>query len=166
MKKKLNIWKLAAMCLLAVILVMPAFMPAAKAENAKIYRLVRDRVRLRSSPTSSYDNIITVLSKGTRMVKLKNDGNWFKVVTANGKTGWIFSKPYLSYYGAASKSRMGKIIYTTNQYSKAKTSSSKIQKLSANTPVIVKAQKGSWYKVQTLGGKQGWVKTKYVKHLY
>lgn len=165
--KKIKFWKLAAMCLLALTLVMPAFVctEAKAASNASIYRLASDRVRLRSAPTSAYNNIITVLSRGTRMIKLGSEGNWFKVITATGKTGWIFSKPYLSYYGAVSAGSVAVTSAKVRMRAQPKLSARTKKTLSKNTPIIVRQTNATWAKVQTLTGTTGYVKLDYVKYL-
>lgn len=47
-------------------------------------------VNIRSKPdTSNNDNIITRVSEGEVLPVLGSQGNWYKVTTKNGKTGWI-----------------------------------------------------------------------------
>ena len=45
-------------------------------------------LRLRSTPTTSANNVITALPRGTRLQILEDRGDWLKV-TANGRTGFV-----------------------------------------------------------------------------
>src|SRR3712207_1723957 len=45
-------------------------------------------LRLRSAPTTSADNVITKLPRGTKLQILEDQGDWLKV-SAKGKTGFV-----------------------------------------------------------------------------
>ena len=47
-------------------------------------------VNLRSAASTNSD-VITTLSKGTTVTKLGEDGDWFKVETSSGQTGYVNS---------------------------------------------------------------------------
>src|SRR5699024_10975034 len=61
---------------------------AAKTTNHEQLTVDADEVRLRSGPGTNY-SIIDQLAKGTNIQHIGTDGDWYKVTTTSGTTGWI-----------------------------------------------------------------------------
>ena len=82
---------LAVMLLMAVI---PATSMAETASNGcstyKVYRVSTNggHLMLRSGPGTSY-RVLASLCNGRPLKYLYSDGNWYKVRTFNGMTGWV-----------------------------------------------------------------------------
>ena len=84
-----------------------------------------------------------------------SNGNWFKVVSATGKTGWV-SKNYLTAgaYATVTASSL-------NMRTGAGTGYGYIRSLSRGASVKVNSVTGNWAYI-TVGGKSGYVSLNYL----
>ncbi|MCD8356037.1 MAG: SH3 domain-containing protein [Clostridia bacterium] len=132
-------------------------------------------VNVRSGAGNSY-KVVTCVTKGKSVTTNGTSGNWTKV-TANGKTGYIYSK-YLNTSGSSTSASAS----STSSTSTAATSTSSTTVYSTTTlnvrsgpgtsygiiTTMTKGQSatktglsGSWYKV-SVNGKTGYVSSKYI----
>ena len=161
-----KIMSLALAFIAVFMLVLPVLAPEAKAvSTVKICYVNARGVRFRSEPYGYDDaNIIKTMKKGTMCVLLSTKGNWYKVLTEDGETGWIFSR-YLSYYGLAEK--RGIALCTTSRlpvYKTYSTKSRKLGRLDKGDVIIVKRYNATWAEITTLkGGTVGYASIKNLK---
>lgn len=75
----------------------------------KVYRVrVNSRLRLRNKPSTSAGKIIGRYKNGTKVVRIGESGDWFRVVVkSGGATGWMHSD-YLEYVGDETQTVTGK----------------------------------------------------------
>lgn len=150
--------------LLAVMLTMTAVLPsvstasaASKKKVVYILNIDNDGVRVRSTPNGG-DNVMTSLSKGTKLFYLGKSGSYYKVCSEYGLTSGYVYKGYTSYYGAVSLDSIYQCDGRTKVYSRPSTSSKRITTLKDDQFVIVYAVSGQWAYVHTISGKKGYVK--------
>lgn len=118
-------------------------------------RYASSRVNLRKGAGTGY-GIVKSLSRGTRVFIKDSQGNWYKVVTADGKAGWI-SKNYVS---------LGVSAQTTGNVNLRKgagTSNGVIKVVPNGSTVTALAVNGNWVKVQA-GSSTGWIFNRYIKY--
>ncbi|MDO4286596.1 MAG: SH3 domain-containing protein [Eubacteriales bacterium] len=129
-------------------------------------------VNVRSGAGNSYA-VVTCVSKGQAVTVNGTSGNWSKV-TANGKTGYIYSK-YLSNGGSSSSttttstapattSTSSTTVYSTlslNVRSGPGTGYGIVTTMSKGQSATKIGVSGSWYQVK-VNGKTGYVSSKYV----
>ena len=164
-----RIMSLALALLTVFMLVLPVMAPEAGAASiVKIYYVNTKGVRFRSEPYGYNDaNIIKTMKKNTLCILVTTKGNWYKVLTEDGETGWIFNR-YLSYYGAASKNAIG--ISTESRLPVYKTYSTKsrmLGRLAKGDVVIVRRYNSTWAEITTLkGGAIGYTSIKSLKRAF
>ena len=152
----------AILCLtLAMLFVMAPLETYASSRTVKIYKVNADYVRMHSNAANGTDNVVTKLRRGSKVFYISaasgRSRGWIKVRTEYGATGYIY-KDYLSYYGAATRSHVGKATTSTKMRRRASSSSSRVTTLSRGQHVIAYSISGSWVYVKTLSGKSGYVK--------
>ena len=111
-------------------------------------------VNLRKGAGTGYGSVAK-LGRGTKLAVTGKSGDWYKVQTADGRTGYI-RKDYVSF---------GLTCATTGNVNFRKgagTGYGIIRELSKGTGVIVHSVSGKWAKV-TAGGKDGYVHINYLK---
>lgn len=129
-----------------------------------------DGVNVRAKPNSS-SKVLTSISAGTSVTKTGHSGNWI-AVKVNGVKGYIY-KSYLSgnkniSNTTSNHSAYRAVITATNVNLRARPSlSGRIKaSLSAGQAVTVYSTNGSWRKIKTSDGKNGYVYGTYVGKSY
>ena len=149
--------------------------------SAQIGTVTATVLNVRSGAGSSYP-VISTVSKGATVTILGTSGSWYKIKTANGKTGYA-SKDYISVSGStttttttpkptttttkttttAAATTTGKVTATVlNVRSGAGTSYSVVTKLSKGAVVTILGTSGTWYQIKTANGKTGYVSKEYI----
>ncbi|WP_029215535.1 SH3 domain-containing protein [Kallotenue papyrolyticum] len=126
---------------------------------------------LRSGPGTSYERI-GKLRQGQTVKLLGRNGDWFKVETSSGQTGWIHSELVsasqqvigsLTTIEVPAASTTSRIIVgatteeNVNLRSGPGTTYESLGKLPAGTKLEVIGQREGWYRVATANGTVGWV---------
>lgn len=122
---------------------------------AVMTKTVNGAVNLRSGAGSGTSSLGT-LSRGNFLKVISREGDWVKVVTTNGKTGYVY-KNYVS-FGVQAKTT-GNVNFRKG----AGTGYGIIRTLSTGTTVTVVSVDGKWAKV-TSGGTTGYISTSYFKY--
>lgn len=121
--------------------------------SLRVYH-VTATVNVRTGPGTGY-SLKTKLYPGAAFQVTQSSGNWFKIRTFSGVTGWI-SQTY------AASGATGKVTASSlNMRSKASASSALVKTLSRGAKVTVSTVTGNWAKV-TSGGKTGYVSINYL----
>ncbi len=134
----------------------------AASRTVKIYTVNADYVRVHSTAQQG-DNVIAKTRRGSKVFYLGKSGNWWRVRTDRGVTGYMY-KDYLTYYGATTLNR----VYQANAssvkvYKRAYAGSSRVATLSKNEHVVVYSVSGNWAYVATMSGKTGYVRKSALK---
>lgn len=121
-------------------------------------------VNVRSGPSTSYSRIGS-LSKNQQVTRIGKSGNWYKVLTNDGRNAYV-SASYLKPVGSSSSSSSSDssvsygTYYTTtglNVRKGAGTGYSVLDTLSRGEAVTYLGQRdGNWYKIRTKSGVVGW----------
>lgn len=125
------------------------------------------------SGASTKHQVVTKIKKGNKVTILDTKSGWYKIKTANNKTGWV-SGNYIKITSSqsnkpsnpsVSKKETGKVINanTLNVRSGASTKYSIVTKIKKNDTVEILEKKSGWYKIKVSNGKTGWVSSKYIK---
>lgn len=143
-------------------------LPATFAHAQHLY--ATDGVNVRAKPNSS-SKILTSVSAGTSVTKTGSSGNWI-AVKVNGVKGYIY-KSYLSSKkvsstATSSSSSYRAVITASSVNLRAKPSfSGRIKgSLAAGQAITVYSTKGSWKKIKTQAGLNGYVYGSYVGKSY
>lgn len=115
----------------------------------KVYHVTSSTLNVRSGAGTGYSTK-AVLSKNRAFKVTGSSGNWFKIQTFNGITGWV-SKNY-SASGATGTVTAGSL----NMRASASTSGKIVRSLGKGAKVTVTAVTGNWAKV-TYSGSSGYV---------
>lgn len=140
--------------------------PSVNATDTATVVNVNQAVNMRKSPSTDSARIGTV-AKGAKVWILSASGDWYKVRTDNGVEGYI-SKKYLKLSGSASQgtgetATVVNVNVAVNMRQSASTSSAVVAQLKKGTVVNIVSSTGSWYQVNTLDGKTGFVSKSYLK---
>lgn len=125
------------------------------ASNGKVYRVTSSTLNMRTGAGTSFAKV-AVLSKGDAVKVTGSNGNWFKVVTPDGKSGWV-SKSYLTAGAYATVTAT-----TLNMRKGAGTGYAWVGALKYGASVTVSSVSGNWAYVSG-GGKSGYVSLNYLK---
>lgn len=121
-----------------------------------ILQLTNDYVYIRSS-TGANSQVIGTLREGTRMFYLGRSGSMAYVCTASGLQGYVYAG-YLEKVGDANTRN---IYYVQSSsltvYNSPSTSSSRSGTLSKGYHLLLVDANGSWGKIRSLNGAQGYV---------
>ena len=163
MKRSLS---LILIIILAAMTVLPL---SASAKSGVVYILTcnTNGARVRSTPSAEDEGheVLGSLKKGTKVLYLGKKGSMYRVTSEYGKKGYVYSK-FFDYYGAATRTSIYRATAKLKVYSKANTSSRGVTKLVKGQIIIVSATKGGWAKIQTIGGKSGYVKKSKLKRVF
>lgn len=139
-------------------------LPATFVHAQRLY--TTDGVNVRAKPNSS-SKILTSISQGTAVIKTGSSGNWI-AVNVNGIKGYIY-KSYLSgnskkVTSSTATASYRAVINANRVNLRARPSfSSRVKgSLSLGQKVTVYSTKGSWKKIKTASGKQGYVYNTYI----
>lgn len=110
-------------------------------------------VNVRSGAGTGY-SVVAKLGRNAALRVIDASSSWYKVVTANGKTGYI-AKNYVS-FGAS-----GKTTASVNFRAGAGVGYAALKTLSKGTSVIVQRVEGNWAKVSH-NNAEGWISTRYL----
>ena len=152
---------LLTVLLLSATFAVPVGASAAKSK-VNILKVTVEGARVRKGPSSAYD-VITSVSKGTKVFyagKMKN--SFAYICTDKGVTGYMY-RGFLDSYGVAYKYQVYRAKGSAIVYKKASTSSKRVTRLTKSQHVIVYQVKGSWAYIKTLSGTGGYVKKKNLK---
>lgn len=151
MKRKL-ILCFTALILLSII--------SASAATWTVMKVTVDGARVRKSAGDS--DILLSLKKGTRIISTgKANKAYYKVITPDGQTGYIF-RDHVEAIVSADSEKLYKTTTAVNLRKKASISSGRVKKLSAGEYVQVISTADGWSHVKTLDGKKGYVNTSYL----
>ena len=124
-------------------------------DTQKVYRVSSSTLNVRSGAGTGY-SVKATLYKGQAFKVTGSSGNWYKIKTFSGITGWV-SKSYAA-SGATATVTAGSL----NMRSKASTSGSVVKTLGYGAKVTVSSVTGNWAKV-TSGGKTGYASLSYLR---
>ena len=140
--------------------------PSENATDTATVVNVDQAVNMRKSPSADSSRVGTV-AKGAKVWVLATAGDWYKVRTDNGVEGYI-SKKYLKLSGNTAQgtgetATVVNVNVAVNMRQSASTSSAVVAQLKKGTVVNIVSSTGSWYQVNTLDGKTGYVSKSYLK---
>ena len=158
---KRNVIK-SVLCFMMILAMLMAPMTASAASVARIMKINTDWVRLRDASGAQ----VARLRKGTKVLYWgsKND-EMYKVMTSNGKTGYIY-KDYLTTYGAMRLSSVYVTTATTQMYNRSGSSLKKDGKLASGKYVMVYKTSGNWAYIKTMSGKGAFVQRDTLKKAF
>lgn len=122
--------------------------------SLRVYHVTASSLNVRTGPGSGYSWKATLYS-GDAFRVTDSSGNWFKIKTFDGVTGWI-SQTYIA-SGATARVTATSL----NMRSKPSASSGLVKTLSHGAKVNVSSVTGNWAKV-THGGSTGYVSINYL----
>ena len=158
---KRNVMK-SFICILMILAMLMAPMTASAASVARIMKTNSDWVRMRSSSGEQ----IARLRKGTKVLYWGSKiDEMYKVMTSNGKTGYIY-KDYLSTYGAMNLKSVYITTATTQMYNRSGSSLKKSGKLASGKYVMVYKTSGNWAYIKTMSGKGAFVQKDTLKRAF
>ena len=153
-------------CLIMILSCMTAPIAAtAASKTAYILKVSADYARMREGPYGDY-GVVATLRKGTKVLYGgQNAGQFCKVYTTNGTSGYVYRK-YLSSYGAVKKNN----IYMTKSaapfYKRSGNSLKRNGTVSKNQFVLVYKKNGDWAFVKSITGKSGYMKLSSLKKVF
>lgn len=166
-KRKKELYRIAAIGLSAVLLLFCLVRFSGYSTAATSTATVTThgaRLNLRTGPSTSYD-IITGLNNGTTVTVTGSSGNWYKVKTSSGKTGYVYGQ-YLRFsgdgvsYPVTAQVTQGGVPLNLRQ--KASTSSAILAKIPRGSRIQITGKYNSeWYSA-TYNGKSGYVYGSYI----
>lgn len=121
-----------------------------------ITKYASSTVNLRKSASASSDKVGEV-RRGTYLKVTGSEGNWYKVTTRSGATGYI-SKSYVS-LGAT-----GRTVANLNVRQGAGSSTAKITTLAKGTSVTILSVDGNWAKIRYSKSSTGYVSIRYLNY--
>lgn len=120
-----------------------------------VYRVSGASLNVRKGAGTGY-GVVTSLPAGTAFKVTGSSGNWYRIATFGGVTGWV-SKNY-----AASGASASVTASSLNMRSGAGTGYRVVRSLGYGARVTVSAVTGGWAKV-SYGGNTGYVSLKYLR---
>ena len=152
-------------CLVMIVTCMAPVAATAASKPAYILKVSADYARMRKGPYGSYD-IITTLRRGTKVLYGgQNAGEYCKVYTTNGTSGYVYKK-YLSTYGAVKKSNIYRTKSSAPFYKRSGSSLKRSGSVAKNQFVLVYKKNGDWAYVKSLTGRSGYMKLSYLKKAF
>lgn len=152
-------------CLVMIVSCMMPVAATAASKPAYILKVSNDYARMRKGPYGSYD-IITTLRRGTKVLYGgQNAGEYCKVYTTNGTSGYVYRK-YLSTYGAVKKSNIYRTKSSAPFYKRSGSSLKRSGSVAKNQFVLVYKKNGDWAFVKSLSGRSGYMKLSYLKRAF
>lgn len=153
---KRNVIRLIVCVLMILATIVAPVSTAYAASTVKLMKINVDDARLREGPSSAYE-VITTINLGEKVFYAGKTQNAFcYVCTENGQKGYVF-RDYLSNYGVVRSNQVYYANTSTRMYSRASTSSSRVDKLGVHEMVIVFKTSGKWAYARTLDGKAGYI---------
>lgn len=148
---KRNVWK-SIVCSLLMVVMLATSVPASAASVARIMKVNGDYVRMRASADEG-GATIRRLRKGTKVLYWgKKDGSMYKVLTSDGKTGYVYGE-YLTTYGAMKLNSVYVTTASTKIYRRSGNSLKKSGTLAKGKYVMVMKTSGNWAYAKTMAGK-------------
>ncbi len=117
-------------------------------------------LKIRSGPSTGYDVLATV-SKGTSLSVSGQSGNWYYVELKNGTEGYA-SKEYIQ-KGTGYSTCTIDVSSSLNVRSGPGTGYDVVTSVKNGTVVTLLDDSGSWYKIKTPGGTEGYIDGQYAK---
>jgi len=117
--------------------------------GTSVYRVKGASLNMRKGAGTSY-GLVTTLHAGTPLKLISTSGNWAKVKTFSGKTGWV-SRTYITSGATATVTAS-----SLNVRASASASAKLVTSLGYGKKVTVTSITGNWAKV-TVGKKKGYV---------
>lgn len=125
------------------------------AYSGKVYRVTGSTLNVRSGAGTGYSKIATLYA-GDGVKVLESSGNWYKVSSFSGKTGWV-SRNYLTAGAYASVTAS-----SLNMRAGAGTGYSLVGSLNFGASVKVNSVSGNWAHISS-GSRSGYVSLNYLK---
>jgi len=129
--------------------------PTPSGSTKKVCHVTASSLNVRTGAGSGYSWKDTLYQSQAFKV-LETSGNWYKIQTFGGVTGWI-SKTYTAADAQATVTAV-----SLNMRTEAGTSGSVIKSLSSGTRVTVHSVTGNWARI-TSGGRTGYVSLNYLR---
>lgn len=117
-------------------------------------------LKVRSGPSTGYD-VLSTLSKGTSLSVLGESGGWYYVEMKNGTKGYA-SKDYIQ-KGTGATTCTIQVSNTLNVRKGPGTGYDVVASVKNGTVVTLLDDSGSWYKIKTSGGTEGYIDSQYAK---
>ena len=132
-------------------------------ESGDSIKTISVNLNLRSSAKITSSNVITVLSKGTKVSLIRKSGNWYYVETPSGQKGYIADGYFTSSSSSSSSGTYKITTVAVNMRSSAKVANGNIiLTVPAGKKVKVLGSTGNWYQV-SYNGRTGYMKSGYFK---
>jgi len=152
-------------CLVMIVTCMAPVAATAASKPAYILKVSADYARMRKGPYGSYD-IIGTLRKGTKVLYGgQNAGEFCKVYTTNGRSGYVYRK-YLTTYGAVKKNNIFMTKVKAPFYKRSGSSLKRSGSVAKNQFVLVYKRNGDWVYVKSLSGRGGYMKLSHLKRVF
>ena len=152
-------------CLVMIISCMAPIAATAASKPAYILKVSADYARMRKGPYGSY-GIITTLRRGAKVLYGgQNAGEYCKVYTTNGTSGYVYKK-YLSTYGAVKRNNVYMTKAAAPFYKRSGSSLKRSGSVAKNQFVLVYKRNGDWVFVKSLSGRSGYMKAAYLKRAF
>ncbi len=117
-------------------------------------------LKVRSGPSTGYD-VITTINKGTTFTVLGKSGNWYYVELKNGTKGYASSE-YIQ-KGSGYSTCTVNASSSVNVRKGPGTTYEVVTTVKKGEVVTLLDDSGSWYKIKTAKGKEGYISGEYVK---
>lgn len=118
-------------------------------------------LKVRSGPSTGYDTIATI-NNGTTFNVLGKSGNWYYIELSNGTKGYA-SAEYIKKGSGYSTCTITNTSSTVNVRQGPGTTYSVVTTVKKNEVVHLLDDSGSWYKIKTSAGKEGYISGEYAK---
>lgn len=140
------------------------FIGASVVASAETGYVTADVLKVRAT-TSTSATVIDRVTSGTALELLAYDGYWYKVQLSDGSIGYV-SAEYISLTPQSAQASAVTYGYVNATVLKVHSSTGVntpvIDRLISGTKVELEAYDGSWYKIKTDGGTEGYVSADYI----
>lgn len=147
----------------------------AAAYAAETGTVTADVLKVRTSPEIRPDNLLTRVMQGSEVSIVDSNGEWIKIKTTSGATGWVKAEyvkrapaaapaPQPATETTADASDTGRVdADNLNLRSSPEINSGNlVSQLPRGSLVTVIEDNGQWMKIKTKGGAVGWVASVYI----
>ncbi len=118
-------------------------------------------LKVRSGPSTGYD-VITTINKGTTFNVLGKSGSWYYIELSNGTKGYA-SADYIKKGSGYSTCTIANTSSTVNVRKGPGTTYAVVTTVKKGEVVHLLDDSGSWYKIKTAAGKEGYISGEYAK---
>ena len=126
-------------------------------------RVTADILNVRSSPEVAHGNLVTKIYENNSVTILETRGDWLKIKTSSGATGWVVAE-FIKQDQPPAKKETGQVVADRlNLRSSPDLNDGNIVTLlTEGTSVTILETREDWLKVQTSSGSTGWVFAAYI----